>query len=359
MKRWSWLSGTAILVLACGGTPAHCENVPTGPPAAASTSAIPSAPLPGGSSDGMVDDSADGWIWSGMVEIDDSQFRGGSAHAGGPGTYAAYTFRGVGVDVYAAVGPCLTVDARAHKTGRANVSIDGNVVATTDVHGVSTSFDNRVQQITGLSDRVHVLQIDPQAGWFDVDYVVVHSARSTSTSTSTSTGAASKPGSVTTDGKDAGKPATLAPSVQNGMYYLSPRCANQQTLQVDVDTRPGDVTGLKLMPPTSQLSTWVVMPLGGDLYRFAPAGDLSQALTLRAPNAGTPVLKAYIDKYMAASNQQLSIVSVGGGYFRISPGVNASVALDVAGQGNTAGTPVVVSLVNSGAGQEWALVPAR
>jgi hypothetical protein len=42
---------------------------------------------------GLVDDQAPGWIRSGMRGADGIDLHDGTAHAGGPGSYAAYTNR--------------------------------------------------------------------------------------------------------------------------------------------------------------------------------------------------------------------------------------------------------------------------
>jgi len=121
-----------------------------------------------------IDDTEAGWIWSQMVEYDDSGLQGGTGHAGGPGSYGAYTFHGRGVDVVCMTGPSLRLDNRVHRLGRARFSLDGKVVQTVDTSTPDTDYGVTLFHSVGLTDSVHVLQIEPEDGWIVVDALRVY-----------------------------------------------------------------------------------------------------------------------------------------------------------------------------------------
>ena len=121
----------------------------------------------------QIDDSQAGWIWSGMVEIDDDQCKGGTEHAGGPSTYAAYTFTGTGVDVYATTGPSIQTEGRVHKLGRMKIVIDGKLEGQYSLYQSYTTYQSKVFSVNDLTPSVHVLQLESDSGWIDVDYLQV------------------------------------------------------------------------------------------------------------------------------------------------------------------------------------------
>ena len=127
--------------------------------------------LPGQSN--AVEDTQPGWTWSGMVDAEDDGFSGGTAHAGGPGTYCAYTFTGTGVQVYGLRGPDIIVDGHHHKLGKLRITIDGHVKGVATVSGVIRSYSNTVGEVVGLTPGLHVLVLEPLEGWGAVDYVRV------------------------------------------------------------------------------------------------------------------------------------------------------------------------------------------
>jgi hypothetical protein len=116
------------------------------------------------------DDSDDGWTWSGMDAVSDSNFEGGTAHAGPIGSYGCYTFQGTGIKVYAMTGPGVVSGGRMHKMGKLKVSIDGVEKATVNLVKPSGEYDVCVCDISGLAaDKNHVIQIEPKEGWGVVD----------------------------------------------------------------------------------------------------------------------------------------------------------------------------------------------
>jgi len=179
-----------------------------------------------GAAESLIDDGAAGWIWHGMAPIDDSIMHGGSGHAGGPGSYGAYTFTGTGVDVFAKAGPSVVVDGRGHKIGSLKVSIDGNVKADPRMYRSQDEDEINAFTITGLSSGVHVLQVEPDGGWAAVDYISVHGAPVPQE--------ASKPGSTSSDGKSGD--GSSAAHIPNGAIISLMASANN--LYATVDSNP-------------------------------------------------------------------------------------------------------------------------
>ena len=132
-----------------------------------------SQPHVGGNGPSPVDDSEAGWIFSGMVEVDDDQCKGGMQHAGGASTYAAYTFNGSGVDIYATTGPSIDAGSRTHKLGRMRILVDGKPDGEYSLFQTSVTYQSKVYSVTGLALGNHLLQLEAVSGWIDVDYIRV------------------------------------------------------------------------------------------------------------------------------------------------------------------------------------------
>ncbi len=121
-------------------------------------------PTPPASGDGVAY-----WTWSGMVDYDDPDLSTGHGHAGGPGTYGAFTFSGTGVDVFAVKSPTVTVAQRAHRTGKVKISIDGKEKDTVDLAASDKDPHFKIASIGGLSSGNHVLEVEPVGGWIVID----------------------------------------------------------------------------------------------------------------------------------------------------------------------------------------------
>jgi len=115
-----------------------------------------------------------GWTWSGMVDYPNQLIANGAGHAGGPGSFGALTFQGASVDVYCVKGPTVTVDQRAHRTGKVKITLDGQEKDTVLLSDRDTNFGVKVYSASSLSDGIHVLQVEPVGGWAIVDHVDVH-----------------------------------------------------------------------------------------------------------------------------------------------------------------------------------------
>jgi len=122
---------------------------------------------------GLIDDSAPGWVWSGMTEYDDPGLYGSRAHAGGPGGYGSFTFTGTGVDVVGVAVPQVQMDGHVHRAGSLKVSIDGKEVSTSTMKSATTEYKFTGAHIAGLPRGIHVLEVAPVGGWVVVDYIQV------------------------------------------------------------------------------------------------------------------------------------------------------------------------------------------
>jgi len=126
-----------------------------------------------------IDDGAPGWVWAGMLEYDDSRLVGGSAHAGGPGTSADYTFQGDSVHVIGMRGTVIDINGARHRLGKLRVSIDGNVKDTVDTSAIDDEYQTSVFSAAGLGPGNHVLTVESVGGWTVVDAIEVGGAEST------------------------------------------------------------------------------------------------------------------------------------------------------------------------------------
>ena len=121
----------------------------------------------------VIKNDAPGWMWYGMDAYENPALPDGAAHAGGPGTYAMYTFQGSGVDVYSMRALTMVMDKRSHRMGKLKISIDDKEQATIDVGAADPDYHAKIFSVTGLSAGNHVLQLDPVGGWAVVDSLVI------------------------------------------------------------------------------------------------------------------------------------------------------------------------------------------
>jgi len=123
--------------------------------------------------DGIIDDTAAAWVWTGMISNSGDMLHGGTDHAGGPQSSGTLAFHGTGIEVYTAVGPTVIADGRAHKAGSMDIFIDGKLQSTFSMKDTSANFEVNAARVTGLSDGNHVLELRANGGWFSVDYVKI------------------------------------------------------------------------------------------------------------------------------------------------------------------------------------------
>src|SRR3569833_1405454 len=250
------LVATAIIAIMPG---VAAENVPPGPP-----------PLGGSVAIQTVDDADAGWIWSGMDGYSDPDLHGTTGHAGGPGTYGAYTFTGTGVEIYGQSGAAVEVNGRVHKLGSVKVSLDGKTSSEATEKSTGTVYNYLLVKIEGLTQGTHVIQIEPDSGWCVVDFVLVH-------------------GSTSTGGRDPLSSAKKVdkPLIPDGYYRLIPQSAPDKYLEVaDAACQDGSNIQIHSADPNRHQDRHNI-PLGGERYRISPAAAPEEAISV--PNL-TPEL---------------------------------------------------------------------
>lgn len=292
---------------------------------------------------GIVDDSDAGWTWSGFVEYDDPELHGGTGHAGGPGSYAVYTFHGTGVEVYAMRGPSIDIDGRRHRMGTMQVSIDDQVKGDPSVQYDSDDYDFQAFTADGLPDGNHVLKIDPKGGWVVIDYIRVHTGGQTVDQADDS----SKPKA------DVVGPPVVIPA---GDYRLYPRISPSSDLD-DKDwlTTDGNPLQIWANQPDKRQNQWFhVTPLGQGKYWMAPLVATSEAVTMLEPD-NDGVIHAGIWHNIENPAQVWVITDTGDGWCRLSPSCATNLALTVSGAHNADGTPVVCEVWRADPSQEWAV----
>ena len=329
-----WMSTIAVLALAHAGM---TENVGASAPDVQTAVTSPS---------GMIDDTAAGWIWHGMVGYEDPSLRGGTAHAGGPGSYGAYTFRGGSVVIAGYAGDSVKVDGRLHKMGRAKISIDGKAAGSINLTRADGDGDVVLYTLHGLSDSLHVLQIEPEGGWAVVDYIDVTTAD------------ASPGGSGDEVDVPKGDIKSIIPA---GSYYLVCRKDARQCLALSsndiVDGTQANIYHLA----AGVMETWTVKPLGGERYRLAPASTPGKCLALLTQvvtddGKGYKVGTWQVGTYAAG---EWYITRTDTGYLRISSVYDSTRVLDVSGGYMGDGGLVNGYPWNAGENQQWQLIPAK
>ena len=322
-----WASSAAIAGIAIiGGLVAQPSRALDAPPT------TPSA------SSSVVDDGAPGWTWSGFVDYEDSQLHGGSAHAGGPGNYAVYTFTGTSVDVYVMKGQSIAIDGRRHRLGSMQVSIDGHLKGDESVRSDSPDYNVAGFSASGLPSGIHVLKIDPQDGWVVVDYLRVNSGDSSD-----------DPGRLDDKAAPAGPPVIIP----EGNYRIYPRLSAASTLD-DKDWKTENGTPLQLWKiGDHQKNQWFhLTPLGHGKYWMAPEQIPSRAMTMLAPNPDGSVPVGIWD-YTEHPAQIWLITQTDDGWCRLSPSNAKSLALTVQRGNISDGTPTLCELWRMDASQEW------
>jgi hypothetical protein len=289
--------------------------------------------------------TAPGWIWSGMVEYDDPEITGGQARAGGPGTYGAYSFKGQSVQIFATAGPVASVDGRRHRMGSIKVSIDGHVKAEVSVSKSDFDYNFQVSDITGLSDGIHVVQVEPSGGWAIVNGISVDSATEA---------VDNQPASNMFD--PAQDPLTPV-VIPEGTYRIFPVLASQECLDV-LERGTSDGTPLQVWIETmtvQQPNQWFhVFPLGHSRYRFSPLNNQIEAVTAFAPDATSTEI-AGIWHYAQLPSQSWVIQVLDDGGYRLTPSNAGGMALTLTGGQTADGTRVICAPWKASPSQEWQL----
>lgn len=114
-----------------------------------------------------------GWIWNGMADYNNKSLLEGLGKAGGPGSYAAYTFQGAGVEVHMMKAATIAVESKRHKIGSVKVKIDGVEKANVSLNSSTYDFDYLVYREDGLTPGYHVVEVRPDTGWVVMSYLKV------------------------------------------------------------------------------------------------------------------------------------------------------------------------------------------
>lgn len=288
---------------------------------------------------GVIDDSVPGWTWSGMVEVDDAQFHGGTSHAGGSGANCAYTFNGSGVEIYGMTGPTVTVDGRGHKLGSADVLLDGKPVGSIDEKAPTEEIGGILKQISGLSKENHVLQLKASAGWFVVDYIRV-------------TG-----GDADSDRAH----SKIVSAIPEGDYRIIPGCATSLCLDSTYNnTQDGAVLEINTQT-TGHERVWHITPLGREHYRITSYTAPDQCLCISGENK-SPAPQAFLWHNLNDPRQEVILESRDNGAVSIRLATNPDIVLDVdhGDQGTPKpGTQAICFSWHGGINQIWWLKPAQ
>ena len=160
----------AAIAVMCGDTSVKAatlaELARPGVTALLEVPSAPTAPI-------IVDTTMPGWTWSGMQPSDDDG-QTGRGYAGGPGSYAVYSFTGTGIDVVVMRGPTVQVDGRRHKLGSLKVSIDGHLKALKPLSQTTVEDNATAFSASGLPAGLHVLELEPDAGWIVVESLKIY-----------------------------------------------------------------------------------------------------------------------------------------------------------------------------------------
>lgn len=185
----------------------------------------------------QIEDTSPGWTWTGMEEYDDAQLSGGTGHAGGPGSSAAYTFHGTSVEVYGMAAEAIQVDSRWHKMGNVTVQLDGKSIGSYSERKPSNTYNFSLVSITNLSDANHVLQLQADSGWVVIDYLSIGSQAAPDLSTTPHAGGKTAP-------------------IDNGQHIAVPAYFRPGQLWDELDTANPSV-GIAVMNPATGPGTQV------------------------------------------------------------------------------------------------------
>jgi len=287
----------------------------------------------------IIDDLAQGWIWSGMTQTDSQDCHGQTMHVGGPGTYGAYTFQGTGIRVFAPAANAVACNGRLHKVGHYKVSIDGKAIQSSEtVDGMEG--DACIFAVSSLSDGNHVLQVEPELGWISVDFVQVLSKADT-TADKTGKAAASKRGPI----KNGIYQVMLAEAPQQGLDISGRSSANGAEVQVYLPAADPQ--------PNQQFQ---VTDIGGGKYTISPMNAPGKVLTVLDSAAPGMPLRVGLWSYTADPHQVWNISQVAPGDYRISPDSAPDFAMLPLNGFSTNATRIVLQPWSGQPAQAWRFI---
>lgn len=292
---------------------------------------------------GIIDDSDPGWIFNGFTLYEDPNLKNGNGHAGGPGSYAAFTFNGTSVDVIGLSAPGIKIDGRPKRLGRAKISIDGKTATETNVQTKEINYDYNITTITGLQKGLHVLQIDSVGGWVVIDYIKVGNPD---------------------DDKDKLKngPKTLIPGkfIPEGDYYLSASNAVDKFLE-PVNGGIANDTKLEIYAfDANRIQGWHVTRFENGYYRLSPLANPDAALTFVPKTADPKKQLAVLWEFGNYPSQIFAIVPKPNNLYEIriaNDNTDAALCLDVLDRKSVNGTQVINFGFWGGDNQLWRFTP--
>lgn len=257
---------------------------------------------------GIIDNSDPAWTWSGMSEISDPQFHGGTAHAGKAGTYGVYTFHGTSVNVIGLSGSTLLIEKRPRRLGSATVTIDEKTYPLVSLKSAEPDFQHSLLKVSGLPDGNHVIKIEASTDWIVIDDIVASTE--------------AQPQAANTAG-DPGK-----------LYRIFPKSAVNKFLQT-ADVSLADSAAIEIgAADQSHSQIWRVVSVGNGCYRISPLNAPGQAMTLShsvltdESNKGqlNPII---IRKYAGATEQKWVIIPAVDKWYQIGSPSNPSLHFNV------------------------------
>jgi hypothetical protein len=191
-------------------------------------------------------------------------------------------------------GPSITLGSQLHRLGKAQVKIDGAVVALVTLAAPDTSYHALLCRLPNLASGNHVIQIVPHDGWIVVDYIDV-----------TDTEAAAP---------DSG--GYTGPSVlPAGDYMVYPRHAPMKCLDAPAVT---DKTTIDIYTPTpGRAQVWHITPLGQEHYRISPATAPGEALSALGQQDAAGGLYCGLYTYIGNPAQQWTLTPTDSGYYQL------------------------------------------
>lgn len=282
-----------------------------------------------------IDDRADGWTWKGMVECDEDDLYKGSGRAGGPGTYADYTFTGTGVVVYGMSAATIAVDGASHAMGSVSVWIDGKQVGTNSVFSKAPLLRFIDFKIDGLPEGSHILHVGPAGGWALVDYIKT----------------------LHTPPQVQEQPAAL--SSMGLVYRLVPHNAEHYALAATGDEALNGAGLILNLQGESTRQLWHLKPVGGSTHELCPVDDPTEAVWIVPPSPTGWKYQSLVSPLLNKANQELTLTEMRNGWYKIASANDENVFLSVSDTPIVDGTWVMGYPPNGMPSQEWYLQVAQ
>lgn len=311
---------------------------------------------------GIIDDTTPGWIYNGMSSFEQPELKNGSAHAGGPGTYAAFTFNGTDVELYGITGSAIKVDEHIRRLGMVKVSIDGKPVAGANLHSKDINFNYNFATICKLPKGNHVLQIEPESGWIVIDYIKVSSSDDSLKVNDVQKSEQKTNGQQKSNQPSGSKNQTdlfvNTSVIPDGDYYLISQVADEKYLE-SVNAGTDNNTHLDMSSfDQSHMQTWHVTRLNNGCYRITSAVNPNAAITFTPSTNGN--MQPTLWYFQGYRSQLLSIVLKKFSYYAIEmPNDAKETCLDATSSAWQDGAIVACKPYADEKSQVWKFVPVQ